>query len=50
MPGGISLEKDRRTRLDELWQLTPEARARLREEVSAEIEKAKVFLEIASRR
>jgi putative nucleotidyltransferase with HDIG domain len=50
MPGGNSLDQGRRERLHEIWQLTPAAFDRLREDVGAEIEKAKVFLEIAASR
>jgi hypothetical protein len=48
--GGISLDDDARDRLYERWHLTPGALASLTEAMAAEIEKAKVFLEIAARR
>jgi putative nucleotidyltransferase with HDIG domain len=50
MPGGPSLDAGRRGGLKALWRLDPEAAARLREAVAVEIEKARVFLEVASGR
>jgi hypothetical protein len=47
--GGISLDIDGRARLYERWNLTDRALESLTVAVAAEIEKAKVFLEIAAR-
>jgi hypothetical protein len=50
IPGGISLDEVSRAQLNERWKLTADSRAELAAAVAAEIEKAKVFLEIAARR
>jgi putative nucleotidyltransferase with HDIG domain len=49
-PGGLSLDGQGRNRLTARWPFTAEALAELAAAVSVEVEKAKVFLEIAARR
>jgi putative nucleotidyltransferase with HDIG domain len=50
IPGGMSLDADGRAALYQRWNLTSEARASLTAAVEGELERAKVFLEIASGR
>jgi len=49
IPGGSSLDKNERQRALAAWNLTSEALAALTAAVAVEIEKARVFLEIARR-
>jgi HD-like signal output (HDOD) protein len=49
IPGGGSLDESERQRTFEAWNLTSEAQAALAAAVAVEIEKARVFLEIAQR-
>jgi len=49
MPGGGSLDENERQRALAAWNLTSEALAALTAAVAVEIEKARVFLEIAQR-
>jgi putative nucleotidyltransferase with HDIG domain len=48
--GGLSLEDRERERMASIWPFKDEALAELSAAVAAEVEKAKVFLEIATRR
>ena len=49
IPGGSSLDENERKRALAAWNLTSEAVAALTAAVAVEIEKARVFLEIAQR-
>jgi putative nucleotidyltransferase with HDIG domain len=50
IPGGLSLGQGERDRMSSRWPFTAEVLAELSAAVAAEVEKAKVFLEIATRR
>lgn len=50
IPGGLSLDEQGRAGLNARWHLTAEALADLTVAVADEVEKAKVFLEIAAQR
>jgi HD-like signal output (HDOD) protein len=50
IPGGLSLGQGERDRMTSRWPFTAEVLAQLSAAVAAEVEKAKVFLEIATRR
>ena len=50
IPGGLSLGQRERDRMTSRWPFTVEVLAELSAAVAAEVEKAKVFLEIATRR
>lgn len=49
IPGGLGLDEDGRNRLGRRWDLSGRSLTELEAAVGAEIEKAKVFLEIATR-
>lgn len=49
-PGGLSLDEPGRDRLSARWPFTADALAELTAAVAVEVEKAKVFLDIASLR
>lgn len=50
IPGGLSLDQQGQGELNARWKLTPDALADLTGAVADEVEKAKVFLEIAAQR
>jgi hypothetical protein len=50
IPGGLSLDEQGQNGLKTRWNLTPDDLADLTVAVADEVEKAKVFLEIATRR
>jgi hypothetical protein len=50
IPGGLSLQEHAQAGPNPPWKLTPDALADLTAAVADEVEKAKVFLEIAARR